>query len=528
MTAAESGVDVGVAFSGGRILTMDGSGVEPAAVIVQDGRVLATGGRDLIDAYPEAVRVDLADRTLVPGFIDAHNHLTLASLLPAWVDLTSVRDPHAAVARLVSHAAAHPEQPWVRAWGWNQLDTGLHLDADVLDSAGLDKPVIAVDFSFHRAAVCRRGLEILQIGRGTPDPPGGEVGRAGDGAPNGILVERAWSDACAAAVAAELVPERLEAAIVARSEALLADGITCVHDAACPPEAEAVLADMACRATLPIGVVAMPHPRALLARLDPARLDGPVTGEGDVWLRTGAVKLFADGGVAPAVRGDLGGAHLELGTLMPGLADDMRLALGAGFDVAVHAFGNAGFELALDAWVSAGGETAGRRLRVEHACLLSAEQARRAADLGVVAVVQPGFVRHVGRYLGSLDLAGMDWMPFATLRDAGVPIAASSDDPCALHEPVLTAAIGALRHAPGEAPLAPACQSLPYEDWLHAYTHGAAIAGGQAGERGSIRPGLRADLVVLRGALDAETPPQVDETWVAGRCRFRRSSSTPA
>jgi predicted amidohydrolase YtcJ len=61
---------------------------------------------------------------------------------------------------------------------------------------------------------------------------------------------------------------------------------------------------------------------------------------------------------------------------------------------------------------------------------------------------------------------------------------------------------------------------MPYEAWLHAYTAGAAFAGGQEDERGKLAPGFQADLVLLRGALDAERPPQVDETWVAGERVF--------
>ena len=66
-------------------------------------------------------------------------------------------------------------------------------------------------------------------------------------------------------------------------------------------------------------------------------------------------------------------------------------------------------------------------------------------------------------------------------------------------------------------------QSLPYETWLYAYTAGAAYAGGQEHERGRLAPGLRADLVVLDGALDAEHPPRVVETWVDGTLAFRSS-----
>ena len=102
------------------------------------------------------------------------------------------------------------------------------------------------------------------------------------------------------------------------------------------------------------------------------------------------------------------------------------------------------------------------------------------------------------------------------LTRAGVRFAASSDDPCAFHEPLLTSARDATRRA-ASGLVSGADQALAYTDWLAAYTAGAAFAGGQEYERGSLTPGKRADLVVLEGDLDPENPPAVVETWVAGR-----------
>jgi len=61
-------------------------------------------------------------------------------------------------------------------------------------------------------------------------------------------------------------------------------------------------------------------------------------------------------------------------------------------------------------------------------------------------------------------------------------------------------------------------QSVPFEDWLAAYTRGAAFAGGQEDERGSLTPGKRADLVVLDRA---DAGAAVEETWIGGECVFR-------
>ncbi len=89
-------------------------------------------------------------------------------------------------------------------------------------------------------------------------------------------------------------------------------------------------------------------------------------------------------------------------------------------------------------------------------------------------------------------------------------------DPCAFHAPLRAAALGATR-CTGSGSIVGREQTVPYEDWLRAYTAGAAHAGGQEHERGSLTPGKRADLVVLEGNLDAAEPPRVVETWVAGQ-----------
>jgi predicted amidohydrolase YtcJ len=79
-----------------------------------------------------------------------------------------------------------------------------------------------------------------------------------------------------------------------------------------------------------------------------------------------------------------------------------------------------------------------------------------------------------------------------------------------------TSAHGATRRT-GSGNVLDVAQAVEYEEWLRAYTAGAAYAGGQESERGTLAPGLRADLVVLEGRLDGERPPAVSEVWVAGR-----------
>jgi len=505
-------------FTGGSILTMDPACAGAEAVVVQGGRIAAVGGRDLAQRFPGAEVVELAGRTLLPGLIDAHNHLSIAALHPIWADLAAVSSPEELATALRAQAAREPEAGWVRAANWNEVETGLLLDRHTLDDLGLERPIVVAHYTLHQCVVSSRGLDALGIGRSTPDPPGGMIVREPDGSPSGLLVERAWSEAHARSMAGCRDPERWAELFAARARVLLREGITCVHDAACGPSAEAVYREMRRRGRLPLSVLVMPHAEGILAGGEPARLEGPPTGEGDEWLRVGPVKLFADGGIAPAMDVSIGGVRGEpFGIAFPGLTEAVGAAVERGFRVAVHAIGNVGLAHALEAFALAlrrHGDVE-RRFRVEHASLASKAQIAEMAALGAVAVVQPGFVEHIGRAVEGVPFDEEIWLPFGELLRCGVPLAGSSDDPCAPHRPLPCAARGTTRRTGSGGILTPE-QSVPFEDWLRAYTIGAAWAGGQEGERGSLTPGKRADLVVLEGALAAETPPRVAQTWVAG------------
>ena len=515
-------------FTGGPVLTMDGTG--SAEVVVVDGAdIAAVGPRGLETRYPDATVVDLAGRTLVPGFIDAHADLSIAVLHPRWADLSTVRDGDTLRAALLAQAAAEPDVEWVRGVGWTDLDGGFtptraDLDAARPRPAGLRGPLQLPPVRGLLGGPRRAG----HLDDDTR-PAGWGDRRGPDGRPNGLLVERAFSAAHAASIAPYRDPDRWGEHVERAGRALLADGVTCVHDAACPPSAERLYADLARGDRLHVSILTMPHAEALLSPLDRARLDGPVTGEGDRRLRVGPVKLFADGGTLPAIDGHVHGHHITMGEVFADLATEVGTVVDRGFRVAVHAIGNRGARSALDAFTAAARADGDddHRFRLEHATLLGREQAREMATLGVVGVVQPGFVHHMGGAVDGFVLDEVTWMPFVDLAAAGVTLAASSDSPCAFAEPLLTSAGGVTRLT-AKGTISSPEQSLPYETWLHAYTAGAAYAGGQEHERGRIAPGLVADLVVLDGALDARNPPTVAETWVDGVRVFGGSADRPA
>lgn len=507
-----------VLFAGGPIVAMDHRFERASVVAVSDGRIGAVGGDELFARHPYAQQVDLKGASLLPGLIDAHNHLSVAALHPCFGDATAVRSPEDLGAVVAAHAAEHPMTEVIRLHGWEEQRFGFFVDRHALDAAMDDRPVVLAHYSLHQCVANTAALELLGIGRGTPDPPGGEIVRGRDGRPNGVLVERAWSEAHARSLAGYARPERWAARIADRARQLLAEGVTAVHDAACPPEAEALYRSMAGAGTLPLSVLALPHPAALLCNDPQGRLDGPVTGEGDEHFRVGPMKLFADGGVSIALDTTIGGQPIRLGTLMEDLETCASRAMARGFRLAVHAIGNQGVSHALEVFATLARQRPAdaHRFRLEHAALTGPEHWRRAAELGVIGVVQPGFVEHIGIQSQGTRFDHHHWLAFAGMAEAGVTLAGSSDDPCAPSAPLWGMNKGIRRQTSTGVLLEPE-QAVGLEDWLRAYTVGAAIAGGQEAERGSITPGKRADLVVMDLQ---EAPPRVVSTWVGGHCAW--------
>jgi predicted amidohydrolase YtcJ len=500
-----------IIFTNGLVRTMDSRFAGADTVVVRGDRIQAVGGQELL--MPGMQRIDLGGRTLTPGFIDAHNHLSVAALHPRFGDARGVATPDDLIAAVRAHAAAEPDTEWLRLYGWHDHD-GFTPTRRELDAAVSDRPVILAHFSLHQCVANSAALDRLGIGVGTPDPAGGEIGREANGEPSGYLLERAWSQAHAQSLAAYADPDRWADAIVERARVLQRDGITAVHDAACSPEAEAVYGRLAQAGALPIAVLALPHPAALLMNDVGARLDGPPTGSGDEQFRIGPIKLFADGGIAIAVDTKVGGRPLQFGIVMADLEARAIAAAERDFGLAVHAMGNRGVTATLDAFDAVRRRVGDRdyRFRIEHAGITGPNEWRRLATSDTVAVVQPGFVEHVGISAGGVHFDDHEWLAFAGLADAGVVLAGSSDDPCAPHQPLWAAALGASRRTSTGIEFEPN-QAVPFDDWLHAYTAGAAFAGGQENERGSLTPGKRADLVVLDRTGDT---PTVAETWIGG------------
>ena len=163
-------------------------GLAGATVVLVDGDRIAAVSSELVAAHPDAEVIDLGGSVLIPGFIDAHNHLSVAALHPRWHDVAGVRDRDVLIEAIRSQDVAEPETAWVRCQGIDAQ--AFPVTRDDLDAAGVDRPVMVADYTLHQCVVSSAALAVLGIGRDTVDPPGGEIARDQTGAPTGLLIEQ--------------------------------------------------------------------------------------------------------------------------------------------------------------------------------------------------------------------------------------------------------------------------------------------------------------------------------------------------
>ena len=90
-------------------------------MLVREGKVVATGDQGLFELAPDAKRVDLAGRIMLPGLIDAHGHVTGLGQNLSELDLRGLSSRTSTVAQVANYADANIELPWIVGRGWNQV-----------------------------------------------------------------------------------------------------------------------------------------------------------------------------------------------------------------------------------------------------------------------------------------------------------------------------------------------------------------------------------------------------------------------
>ncbi|MHB9757148.1 amidohydrolase [Streptomyces sp. BYX5S] len=525
-----------------RIRTVDDRRPTAHTLGVLNGRIV--GLDDDVAHLPARTTLDCHGATVVPGFADAHNHMAWFGQSLGELDLSGAATLDALYDAVADRAAALPADAWVVGAGYDDTVMGGHPHRSALDRAAGGRPVWLKHRSGHMCAVSSAVLDQVGVLDGSvPEPDGGVVVRDGDGAPTGLLQERAQN--LVTSLTLPVSVEDLAGAISTAAAVYTAEGLTHVTEAGIgqgligrsPVEAAAYQLARE-RGTLPVRVelmVAGDNLHSLAAHASDGITTGIDlglrTGFGDDRLRIGPVKLWLDGsliGRTAAVTEPLCG-HGHHGVYQDS-PDDMRdlmvAAHRAGWRVAAHAIGDEAIDLALDAFARAQ-EALPRpdaRHRIEHSGVVRPDQLARYADLGVVPVPQPHFLYAVGDTMAeALGPDRVGWMyRHRSFLEHGLRVPGSSDRPVAAGAPLLGMQSMVQRLSRAGVLLA-GDERATAEQALRAYTLDAAWASHEEDRRGSLTPGKYADFVVLSDDPVAVDPARIAAvevlaTFVEGAC----------
>jgi predicted amidohydrolase YtcJ len=438
------------------------------SVLVDDGRIAAVG-RDL-DGAPA---IDLHGSLLTPGLNDAHLHLMRGASLRIEVDLRDTRSPAEMQERIAERAAVTPAGQWITGRGWDHTlwpDQPWPTRA-LLDQVSAVHPMYFSRVDIHVAVANSAALQI--------------AGASGQ-FPDGLLRETEM------AIVRRMIPahskDQRRAALLATLQDFARLGITSCQDNSTWDDF-LLYRELEQEGKWTLRVSEWLDFLAPVAELEDKRRTAAA------WqsplLRTGLAKGFSDGSLGSCTAALLAPYSDDATTtgilrLEPVEARERVRALdAAGFQIGLHAIGDAAVRLCLDAF--AGTDTRGKRHRIEHAQIVADEDLPRFAQLGLIASVQPCHWltdrRWAGERLGPRLLTAYRWSSFAR---QGVPLAIGTDFPVEPPDPAANfAALTGGREA----------ERLTRDEALAAYTAGSAYAEFADHEKGRIAPGQLADLV---------------------------------
>ena len=479
------------------------------AVAIRDGEILFVGsGTDAVQFAGDSTRiVDLAGATVIPGLVDSHTHVFGLGALLDQVNLVGVETEEAAVELIVERAKAVPKGEWIVGRGWDEgAWANRYPDKALLTAKVPDHPVFMDSLHGFAGWGNQMALDEAGITAETPVPVGGEMRLGEDGEPTGLFLNQAVQMLSSALP--DPAAETLAKQVLLGLNRMAADGYTAVHEAGLDARQMRVLEELETDDKLPIRVYAMLSLRDEdLVREWIAK--GP-DADYDSMLVTRAVKAYYDGALGsrgarllydyadkPGHRGVSGDEYGFNETLN---AEAMK----AGFQIAIHAIGDAGNREALDILEAVFREhptTAANRHRIEHAQVLSPDDLPRLGELGFIASMEPPHAMEdkawAEQRLGPERILGA--YAWRSLRESGARLTFNSDNPGSDHNifyGLHSAITRQDKDGEPEGGWFPE-QGVTAEEAVRAYTSWSAYASFQEDEAGVIEPGRRADLTVM-------------------------------
>lgn len=520
-----------------RIHTVDPDLPAAEALAVVAGRLAWLGPDTGADAWigPGTRVLDGAGRLVLPGFVDAHNHVRLGSD-SACVQLAGARTLDTIHDRIRTWHAANPDAAWIEAeaFDYSAIPGGRMPTAADLDPATGDVPAIVFSYDVHTAWLNTAAMRTLGITRDSDELPYGRVHKdEATGEPTGFVKDfavRGLSRDGHRALQALGVPwasaDRQYGRLARSLDDAIRFGITTVVEPQNSLDDLALFTRARTEGRLRSRIVAaLFHPRGTTdADLDD--FAAAAREFADDRLTVGPLKLYIDDVVEPRTAALLepyhGCAHHRGDTFYP--ADEFAGLLAKldarGFQCFVHATGDRGIRTVLDAVAHARTANGPRdaRHQVVHVECLDPDDVPRFRDLGVVACMQP---RHCAPEIAG---PGQDWAenvgegrwhkawPMRSLDEAGAVLAFSSDWNVAEMDPMIGIYTAVTRKPLGGGEAWMPSETVDVTTAVHGYTMGSAYANFLEHDRGSLTVGKAADFVVLSRDILAVAAEEIPGT----------------
>lgn len=502
------------------------------AIAVRGDRIEAVGDNAEILKLkgPDSEVIDLGGKFIMPGFNDAHAHLSEGGSERLNVNLIGVKSLEEFRERIRAKVNAAAPGDWVLGGGWDEnlwpvKTVPTRWDVDEVSG---DHPVFLQRVDGHIAVANTRALQLASITIASRDPKGGKIDRDSNGQPNGILRETAR------AAVVNAIPEPTHDKRRQAMESALAEaaqwGVTSVQDNSQSWEDFKILEEIEKDGKLTARISEWLPFDDPLDQLDAKRKEHPSS---DSMLSTGMLKGFMDGSL---------GSHTA--ALLEPYADDPKNVglprydaaklnqmtkerMLAGYQIGFHAIGDKGAQMALDAFAEA--EKAAKdqkvkaanggmdyRLRIEHAQVVTPLQIVKFRDLKVIASMQPCHVltdmRWAQARLG--DKRAAHSYAWAEFLNRGVTLAFGTDYPVEPITPFRGLYAATTRKSEnGKDEYFPE-QKITMDQAIAAYTTGSAFAEFDEKQKGMMIPGMFADFAVLDRDITAVTPQKLLETKV--------------
>jgi predicted amidohydrolase YtcJ len=522
------GIPVDLIVSARRVYTVDDAFSAAESMAISGGKIVAIGASDEInEAYTPQKRLDLGDAYVYPGFMDPHCHFLGYGYMLQRADLFGTRSWNEVVDRLVAWRK-HSVENWILGRGWNQNEWSPKAfpTKQLLDEAFPNNPVLLTRIDGHAAIANDKALTLAGIDASTKVDGG--IVLLSEGKPTGLLLDNAID------IVKKAIPEpsdgTMRRALTAAQSKCFAAGLTSVSNAGTQANEAALMDMMQTEGWLKIRIYAMLAPTP--ANIEKYALRGPYVKDR---FTARSFKMYADGAL-----GSRGALLLDPYSDDPGnfglktlrseeLERVCGIARANGFQMNVHAIGDAAVRLVLDSYQKFLKPGNDLRWRIEHAQIVHPDDFSRFGRLRVIPSVQ---TTHATSDMGwAQERLGPVRMRYAhayrELLAQNGWLANGSDFPIERIEPLRGFRSGFARMDDSMRPVGgfQMENALTREQALRAMTIWAAKANFEERGRGSLEPGKWADFTVLdtdimRDSEEAVWQTEVLATAIAGEIGF--------